>query len=210
MVHGDAKGLRLPPRIAPIQVVIVPIWRTDEERASVQRLVDTVEADLAETGIRVEVDWRDQVRPGFKFNDWELKGVPVRLEVGPRDAAAGQVTVVRRDLPGKEPIAVDLIAEHLGSLLDAVQESLFKQAQSFLEHHISSATSWDDLRARLDGEGGFIWVNWCDSKECEGRLAEEKATVRAIPLDDRQAEATGPCVCCGNGAKFRCVVARSY
>lgn len=210
MVHGDPKGLRLPPRIAPIQVVIVPIWRTDEERGAVQSLVDRVEADLAVTGIRVEVDWRDQVRPGFKFNDWELKGVPVRLEVGPRDAAAGQVTVVRRDIPGKEPVPADLVVEHLGALLDAVQQNLFAQAQAFLQEHISSADSWEELCARLDGEGGFIWVNWCDSRECETRLAEEKATVRAIPLDESEAQATGACVCCGSDAKFRCIVARSY
>jgi prolyl-tRNA synthetase len=210
MVHGDKKGLRLPPRIAPIQVVIVPIFRTEEEQTAVRALVDRVQAALTEAGVRVEADWRDQLRPGFKFNDWELKGVPLRLEIGPRDAAADQVVAVRRDEPGKLTWDATRVLEQASSTLRAVQENLYAKARSFLESHISHAEGWEKLRALLDDPGGFIWVNWCDSKECERRLAEEKATVRAIPLDEREATTTGPCVCCGNGAQFRCIVARSY
>jgi prolyl-tRNA synthetase len=210
MVHGDTKGLRLPPRIAPIQVVIVPIWRKDEERAIVQSQVERVEAALGAAGIRVEADWRDQVRPGFKFNDWELKGVPVRLEIGPRDAASDQAVAVRRDTGGKEAVPTSALAGRVRELLDEVQQGLYDQARVFLEEHMSSAETWDELRAILDAKGGFVWVNWCDSKDCEAALAGLKATVRAIPLEETDARVEGPCVCCGQSARFRCIVARSY
>ena len=210
MVHGDQKGLRLPPRIAPTQVVIVPIWRKEEERAAVEGLVTRVEEALREADIRVEADWRDQVRPGFKFNDWELKGVPVRLEIGPRDAAADVVVTARRDTGEKETVPAGDIVARVHALLDSVQSGLYEQARSFLEGHMSVAETWDELRAVLDGRAGFVWVNWCDSKECEVALAGLKATVRAIPLEDDRAQPTGPCVCCGRSARFRCIVARAY
>jgi prolyl-tRNA synthetase len=210
MVHGDRKGMRLPPRIAPIQVVIVPIWRTDEERAAVEVLVGQVQERLAAAGVRVEADWRDQVRPGYKFNDWELKGVPLRLEIGPRDAAADQVVAVRRDVQGKETVPVAGLVARVAELLDAVQTGLFQQASAFLEDHTFSADSWSRLEEILDSSGGFVWVNWCDSKECEQALAGLKATVRAIPLEEAKAHPTGTCVCCGKEARFRVIVARSY
>jgi prolyl-tRNA synthetase len=210
MVHGDRKGMRLPPRIAPIQVIIVPIWRSDQERAEVERLVDRVRQQLSEAGVRVQADWRDQVRPGYKFNDWELKGVPLRLEIGPRDAAADQVVAVRRDLADKESVPVAGLVARVGELLDAVQTNLFDEAKRFLDNHTFSADSWEQLEHILDTDGGFVWVNWCDSKECEQALAGLKATVRAIPLEAQDAAPSGPCVCCGNPAQFRVVVARSY
>lgn len=210
MVHGDAKGLRLPPAIAPTQVVIVPIFRTEAEQVAVRALVDRAEAALQQAGVRVEADWRDQLRPGFKFNDWELKGVPLRLEIGPRDAAADQVVAVRRDQSGKQAWAMNEVVERARTTLDEVQANLFEQARTFLDNHISTADSWEQLRALLDDPGGFIWVNWCDSKQCERELAEEKATVRAIPLDQQEAAPTGPCICCENAAQFRCIVSRSY
>jgi prolyl-tRNA synthetase len=160
--------------------------------------------------VRVETDWRDQVRPGFKFNDWELKGVPIRLEIGPRDAAADQVVAARRDTGKKETIRTGDVPGRLAELLDAVQSGLYEQARAFLEEHISSAETWDELRAILDAKSGFVWVNWCDSKECEQALAGLKATVRAIPLDEDEAKPDGPCVCCGRSSRFRCIVARSY
>ena len=126
MVHGDRKGMRLPPRIAPIQVIIVPIWRSEEERAAVETLVNRVQEQLSTAGIRVQADWRDQVRPGFKFNDWELKGVPLRLEIGPRDAAADQVVAVRRDVQGKETVPLVGLTERVRETLEAVQTSLFE------------------------------------------------------------------------------------
>jgi prolyl-tRNA synthetase len=210
MVHGDAKGLRLPPRVAPIQTIIVPIWRTDADRDKVTPLVERVQAALANAGIRAHVDWRDQVTPGFKFNDWELKGVPVRLEIGPRDVENDSVVAVRRDTREKTPIPAGELVARLQALLQAIQRGLFESARSFVETHTSSASSWEELRAQLEDPGGFVIVNWCDSRECEAALAAEKATVRAIPLDEVESTPIGPCVCCGSAARFRCVVARSY
>ncbi|HEX6509532.1 MAG TPA: proline--tRNA ligase [Chloroflexota bacterium] len=210
MVHGDSKGLRLPPRVAPIQVIIVPIWRTDDDREKVAPHVERVNALLAAAGIRVKVDWRDQVTPGFKFNDWELKGVPVRLEIGPRDVQSDSAVAVRRDTREKTPIPVAELTDRVPALLESVQASLYENAREFVRAHTSDAQTWEELRARLDDPGGFVRVNWCDTKECEAALAAEKATVRAIPLDETESTPTGPCVCCGQPAQFRCMVARAY
>jgi prolyl-tRNA synthetase len=210
MVHGDDKGLRLPPRIAPTQVAIVPIWRKEEDRQKIEPYVKSVAAALSAADIRVHVDWRDQVTPGFKFNDWELKGVPIRLEIGPRDVEAQQAVAVRRDTREKRPISVADAPTLVHAMLDSVQQGLFDQAVRFRDEHTFTATSWDDMAEILENRGGFIWVNWCDSEACTQRLAAEKATVRAIPLDDESAQPAGACICCGHEAKFRCIVARSY
>lgn len=210
MVHGDAKGLRLPPRVAPTQVIIVPIWRKDEDRTKVEPLVERVRERLELAGIRVAADWRDQVTPGFKFNDWELKGVPVRIEIGPRDVDSDAVVMVRRDTREKATVPTTELEERARTLLESVQRNLFAEATAFVDAHTSTADTWDELRERMVSPGGFVTVNWCDSKECEVALAAEKATVRAIPLKEGEAAPTGPCVCCGSPAAFRCVVARSY
>jgi prolyl-tRNA synthetase len=210
MVHGDAKGLRLPPRIAPFQVVIVPIWRKEEDREKVAPLVEAVQSTLASAGVRVKSDWRDQVTPGFKFNDWELRGVPLRIEIGPRDVDSDSVVIARRDTREKTTVPVGEVGERVQSLLDAIQHNLFEEASSFVQAHTSDADTWEALREQVVDPGGFVTVNWCDSKQCEAALAAEKATVRAIPLDESAAAPSGPCVCCGSPAAFRCVVARAY
>ncbi len=210
MVHGDAKGLRLPPKVAPIQVVIVPIWRKEPDRLKVEPLVDRVKRELEASGVRVKVDWRDQVTPGFKFNHWELRGVPVRVEIGPRDVDSDTVVAVRRDTGAKSPVAVAAVTVEIPALLEHIQATLFEQATTFLREHTTSASSWAELRSILEGTGGFVLVDWCDSAECNAALAKEKATVRAIPLSDEESAPQGACVCCGSTAKFRCVVARSY
>jgi prolyl-tRNA synthetase len=210
MVHGDDKGLRLPPRIAPIQVVVVPIWRKDEDRARIEPYVEAVERTLRDGGVRVRVDWRDQVTPGFKFNDWEMRGVPLRLEVGPRDVQSDTVVAVRRDTREKESVPVGDLDARATDLLADIQQGLLEQALRFRDEHTSEANSWEELSETLSGPGGFVWVNWCDSEECTRKLAGEKATVRAVPLEEPPALPDGPCVCCGRGASFRCVVARSY
>jgi len=210
MVHGDTKGLRLPPTIAPIQAVIVPIWRNDDERSAVEGLVGEVQTALHNAGIRVHADWRDNVRPGFKYNDWELKGVPVRIEIGPRDAASQSVVAVRRDTGEKSTIPAESIGESIPPLLDTIQRSLYDDAKRFLEAHTSHADSWAELERLLVDPGGFVWVNWCDSAACEAALAGLKATVRAIPLSEEERAPTGVCVHCRAGATFRAVVARSY
>jgi prolyl-tRNA synthetase len=210
MVHGDDKGLRLPPRIAPTQAVLVPIWRKEEDRERIEPFVEQVATALSDAQIRVHVDWRDQVTPGYKFNDWELKGVPVRIEIGPRDVDAGQVVTVRRDTREKTVVPAEEAPARVLALLDDVQQGLYDQAVRYRDEHTSEAAEWDSLKSLLEGKGGFIWVNWCDSEECTQRLAGEKATVRAIPLESAAAAPVGQCVCCGGVAAFRCIVARSY
>jgi prolyl-tRNA synthetase len=210
MVHGDAKGLRLPPRVAPTQVMIVPIWRKEEDRARVAPFVERVQAILQSAGVRVKADWRDQVTPGFKFNDWELKGVPVRIEVGPRDVDSDSVIMVRRDTGEKTPAPTVELEGRIVAMLESVQQNLFDQAMAFVQAHSSTADTWEELVERLVSPGGFVTVDWCDSKECDAALAAQKATVRAIPLGADEASPTGPCVCCGSAANFRCIVARSY
>jgi prolyl-tRNA synthetase len=210
MVHGDDKGLRLPPRIAPTQVVIIPIWRKEEDRDKIEPYVAEVQHELLEADIRVHVDWRDQVTPGFKFNDWELRGVPLRIEIGPRDVENAQAVFVRRDSREKRPVDRESIRASALECLDSVQQSLFEQAKRYREEHTASANSWETLARLLEDRGGFVWVDWCDSQACTQKLAAEKATVRAIPLEEGEAIPLGPCICCSEAAKFRCVVARSY
>ena len=208
LVHGDEKGLMLPPRIAPYQVVIVPIWRKDEERVAVEAFIGRVESELSAAGVRLEVDRRDTVTPGFKFNDWELRGAPVRLEIGPRDVAAGQVTAVRRDTREKQPIALSDIASAVHELLETVQTALWDRAVKFREDNTYSVSSLDELREGLDVKGGFYWVNWCGSDECEDRFVQMKGSIRAIPMDGPEAD--GPCIVCGKPAVSRVLVAKSY
>jgi prolyl-tRNA synthetase len=210
MVHGDDKGLRLPPRIAPIQVVIVPIWRKEEDRNKIEPYVTQVQHELLEANIRVKVDWRDQVTPGFKFNDWEMRGVPLRIEIGPRDVDSAQAVFVRRDSRDKRSVQREAISSTALASLDSIQQSLFEQAARFLEEHTATVVSWDELARLLEDRGGFVWIDWCDSQACTQKLAMEKATVRAIPLVEAEATPVGPCICCGEPAQFRCVVARSY
>jgi prolyl-tRNA synthetase len=210
MVHGDDKGLRLPPRIAPTQVVIVPIWRKDEDRDKIEPYVAQIQHELLEADIRTQVDWRDQVTPGFKFNDWEMRGVPLRVEIGPRDVDSGQVVLVRRDSREKTAVSKDAVQTSALECLDSVQRSLFEQARQHQEEHTAEAQTWGQLTELLEGKGGFVWLDWCDSEACTQKLAAEKATVRAIPLGEGEATPRGRCVCCGEPAQFRCVVARSY
>ncbi|HZU13158.1 MAG TPA: proline--tRNA ligase [Chloroflexota bacterium] len=209
LVHGDAKGLILPPRIAPIQAVIVPIWRDDEQRAAVETYVAGIAADLAAGGIRVEIDDRDTVRPGFKFNEWELKGVPLRLEVGPRDVEAGQAVAARRDTGTKESTPRSELVARSGALLEEIQQQLYARALTFLHENTHEAGSLEDLARGLEEQRGFYRVNWCEGQGCERAFAREKATVRVIPFGE-ESEPNGPCIVCGEPARARVVVARSY
>ncbi len=222
LVHGDEKGLILPPRVAPIQVVVVPIWRKDDERRTVEEVAGRVESHLKDAGLRVEVDRRDTVTPGFKFNDWELRGVPIRLEIGPRDVTAGHVTTVRRDTREKSAIALDQVASTLPQILEDIQHGLFNRAVRARQENSFEAQSLEDLtRGRRPGDEqhapatnevgpGFYWVNWCGEDSCEDAFVALKASIRAIPLNQEESRPTGPCICCGGRAKWRVVVAKSY
>jgi len=208
MAHSDDQGLVLPPKLAPIHVVIVPIFRSDEERAASLGLADKIRGGLP-ADVAVEFDDREQYKPGWKFNEWELKGVPLRIEIGPRDVAQGQVVLARRDTGEKRPVPIDQVAAEVPTALDAVQQGLFDKALAFREANTYDVATYDEFRERLEAEGGFYRANWCGSTEQELRIQEEtKATIRCIPLDG--SEPTGPCFLTGQEATARVIFAKAY
>jgi prolyl-tRNA synthetase len=192
MTHGDDQGLKLPPHVAPIQAVVVPIWRKDAERAGVVEFVAKVRAALEGT-VRVWVDDRDQYTPGWKYNEHELRGVPLRIEVGPRDVAQGTVMSVRRDTRAKEPIALDRLAERVPALLEEIQGALFEAARAFRDQNTVSASTLEEIEAHFAERRGFVAVPWTGDAEFEAAIKERTgATLRCIPLDQgRFAAAAG-------------------
>src|SRR5215208_7843678 len=195
MAHGDDRGLRLPPRVAPQQVVIVPILR-DGDRSEVLETAAAIADDLRAAGVRVGVDDRDEHRPGFKFNEWELKGVPLRVEIGARDLAAGAVTIVRRDSRDKQQIAMARVATAIDETLIAVQASLLEAARGEQERRtLRDLSRYDEMIEHLREAAGFVAAPWCGRRECEKRVKEDSsATIRCLPLDAHAAESR-PCVC---------------
>ena len=212
MVHGDKNGLRLPPRLAPVQVVIVPIARDDSARAEVMRVVDGITKNLEQKQIRVEVDSREGSSPGFKFNYWEVRGVPLRLEIGPRDLEEGLVMVSPRNRPGKEgkfTISIQSIADRIPELLDQIQDEMFREALGKMNEKTYSIDSLDDFRKAIVNNPGFYKVWWDGDREDEARLQQEtKATVRCIPLD--QLDGSGKCIMTGRETKTKVILARAY
>jgi prolyl-tRNA synthetase len=210
MAHGDDRGLRLPPRVAPQQVVIVPIFREDE-RADVLHAATAVADELRASGVRVRVDDRPVHRPGFKFNEWELKGVPLRIELGGRDLASGAVTVARRDTGEKQQIPVPRVAAAIDELLSDVQASLFDTARDDQERGtLRDPSGYDEMIEYLREAGGFVAAPWCGRRECEARVKNDSsATIRCLPLDEQPAQ-SGACVCCGRPAVTAAVWAQAY
>lgn len=205
MVHGDERGLKLPPKVAPVQVVIVPVAMHKE---GVVEKAREIADELKGAGIRVELDERDQ-SPGWKFNEWELKGVPVRLEIGPRDIEQNACVLVRRDTHEKSAAPLPGIAESVRSLLDAVQENMLEQARSFREEHTYDAVDWDSFQHSLEDKHGFVRAMWCGDPECEASIKEETgATTRCRPFEQEPVGDT--CVYCGRPAKECWYFARSY
>jgi len=209
MAHGDDAGLRLPPALAPIQVVIVPISRTDEEKATVTEALTPMVGALKAAGVRVHTDDREEHRPGYKFNEWELKGVPIRLEIGPKDLARGEVVLYRRDLRQKSPVPLVGLAEHIPGVLAGIQDELFAQALAFREGRTFRPSSYEELKALIKDPGGFVEALWCGRPACEDRVkADTKATIRALPLDPIPVE--GVCIVCGEPATELAVWALAY
>ncbi len=205
MTHGDNGGLVLPPRIAPFEVVIVPILGKDESR-----VLDAAGQLAATLGrrFRVKFDDRDAYSPGWKFNEWELRGVPVRLEIGPRDIAASQVVMVRRSGGAKVPVPIAGIAEAIASALTEIQQELFNRAKAFLTSHTFAASTLDDLVKVLEDGSGFVKVGWCEAQSCEDAVRQRTgASPRVIPLE---AAVTGSCIVCGKPAKAWVYYARAY
>ena len=186
MSHSDDKGLVLPPRVAPIQVVVVPIWRKDEERARVQAYLDPLVDELRAAGLRVKVDDREQYKPGYKFNEWEQRGVPVRLEIGPRDVDQGKLVVARRDQGTKDVEEREGVVERVVSLLENVQSSLFERARERRDANFHRVATYEQLLKTLDEKGGFVLAPWDGDPEIEAKVkAESKATVRCIRDEDQ-------------------------
>lgn len=211
MAHGDDQGLILPPRLAPIQVVIVPIHKTEEEKTQVMSVVDKIKKLLGD-GIRWRVDDREGATAGWKFNEWEMRGVPLRIEIGPKDVAKEQVVLARRDTPGKEGKRFILQAElarEVPKLLEAIQRELFERARKFQEEHTHEPKNYEEFKSAV--EDGFALAFWCGDAACEKAIQEEtKATNRCIPLEEENLPSSGKCIHCGNPAKERALFARAY
>ena len=204
MTHGDERGLRLPPRIAPIQVVIVPVAA---HKGGVLEKCGEIFEQLKAAGFRVKLDDRDTLSPGYKFNDWELKGVPVRLEIGPRDIENGQAMVFRRDTCEKAPMALDTLAHELHALLASIQQGLFDQAKTFRDTHVTQVHTMDELATTV--ENGFAQAMWCGDRACEDAIKEQTgASSRNMPFD--QTPIGDTCVCCGKPASKLIYFAKAY
>jgi prolyl-tRNA synthetase len=209
MTHGDDKGLRLPPRVAPVQVVIVPIFRSDDERSRVLSAANAMADEWRAAGIRVKVDDREDLRPGFKFADHELRGVPVRVELGPRDLDGGELTLARRDGAEKWTWPLEGVVDRLPDLLEEIQRALFDDAVAFREAHTTEVAGYDDLRGALEGSRGFVRGAWCGSEECEATVkADTKATIRYLPLEREDPGAA--CSVCGGAGLEIATWAQSY
>lgn len=209
MAHSDDQGLILPPKIAPLQVVIVPIYKGDEQKAKVDEKVNEIIKELKALGIRVKYDDNENARPGWKFAEYEMKGVPVRLAIGVRDLEKNEIEVARRDTKEKRVVSVDGISQYVNSLLTEIQQNMFNKAKAYRDEHISKADSWDEFVKLLDEKTGFIAAHWDGTAETEEAIKEKtKATIRCIPLDNAPEE--GKCVLTGKPSTQRALFARAY
>ena len=209
MTHSDDEGLVLPPALAPIQVVIIPIHRTDEELIAINEAVSVIQTELRALGISVKYDNDENRRPGWKFAEYESKGVPVRLAIGPRDLANGVVEVARRDTKEKFAMNIEGVAAEIGQLLDAIQTNLFETAKARKAAGMHTVDTYEEFKTRLEAEGGFYLAHWDGTSETEEKIKQEtKATIRCIPLD--QVAEAGTCMVTGKPSTGRVVFAKAY
>ena len=209
MTHSDDEGLVLPPRIAPLQVVIVPIFKGEEQKALLDEKVHAMVASFKAAGIRVKYDDSDNQRPGWKFAEYEMKGVPVRIAVGPRDLENNQVEIARRDTKEKTTVSMDGITETVTQLLLDIQSNLFNRAKQYRDDHITKVDRWEDFISVLDTKAGFVSAHWDGTPETEEKIKEmTKATIRCIPLNNEQE--AGVCILTGNPSVQRVLFARAY
>jgi prolyl-tRNA synthetase len=222
MTHSDDQGLVLPPRLAPIHAVIVPIYKSDAERSNVLEAANKLAGDIRNLPLRewlnyepvtVQVDDREQYQPGFKFNEWELKGVPVRVELGPKDLAKGACVLARRDLPGKEAkemgVPLTCAAARIGEMLQAMQTAMFERARQFRDENSYEVNSYEEFKKKIEEPGGFLLAHWDGTRETEDRIAAEtKATIRCIPYD--RPKESGKCMVTRQPSECRVVFAKAY
>ena len=209
MTHSDNKGLVLPPKLSPFEVIIIPIWKSDEEETGVREFLTKIERALKSAGVTYKIDDRKNYTPGWKFNEWELKGIPLRIEVGPRDVKENQLVMVRRDLSEKVIKQVEGIGEESRKILDTIQKDLLEKAKTFMADNTKKISSYDDFKEFYKSGGGFAESHWCGSPECEQEVQEEtKATIRVIPFE--QPEGKGSCIKCGKESETLVVFAKSY
>ena len=219
MTHGDDNGMKTPPLLAPIEIVVVPIYKTDEERSQVVEAARKVQKRMHEWErrrpgqLRVHVDDRDGVKPGAKYYEWEMKGIPIRLELGPRDLAKNSCVLVRRDTRQKQPASLDTIGEDVSEMLIRIQEDMLIAARERREaHSVRERITYDKFREIMDGEGAFVYAGWCGSTDCEAAIKEEtKATIRVLPDEEfRSAEVPKHCLKCGRDATAEALWAKAY
>lgn len=209
MAHSDDNGLVLPPKIAPVQVVIVPIYRGEEQKQVIDAKVQELVQQLKALGITVKYDDNDNTRPGWKFAEYELKGVPVRVALGPKDLENNVAEVARRDTKEKSSVSLDGFAQHIQQLLEDIQQNLFNRAKSYRDEHITPANTWDEFVQTLDTKGGFVAAHWDGTPETEEKIKElSKATIRCIPLNNT--EEAGACILTGKPSSQRVLFARAY
>ncbi len=209
MAHSDDQGLILPPKIAPLQVVIVPIYKGDEQKTQIGQKVDEIIKELKALGIRVKYDDNDNARPGWKFAEYEMKGVPVRLAIGARDLERNVIEIARRDTKEKNTVSLDGIAAHVQQLLADIQQNMFNKAKLYRDEHVTKADNWDEFEKLLDEKGGFISAHWDGTAETEEAIKEKtKATIRCIPLNNPKEE--GKCILTGKPSSQRVLFARAY
>ncbi|MES2177736.1 MAG: proline--tRNA ligase [Gemmatimonadota bacterium] len=219
MTHGDDNGLRCPPLLAPIEMVIVPIYKTDEERGAIleaaHRIAKSLGAwDRRETArLRIHIDAREGIKPGAKYYEWELRGIPLRLEIGPRDLAANQGVLVRRDTRAKLPVSLDTLGEEVAEMLSTMQRDMLAAAMDRRDaNSVRERISYDTFRELMDGQGGFVYAGWCGMPECEAAIKEDtKATIRCLPDEEfRSAEAPTTCLKCGMASTVEALWAKAY
>jgi prolyl-tRNA synthetase len=209
MAHSDDAGLVLPPKLAPIQVVVVPIYKHQEELDNISAYVNSLKKELKAKGISVKFDNRDTHRPGAKFAEYELKGVPLRVAIGSRDMQNGTVELARRDTKTKETVNQEGLAQTIENLLEEIQQNIYKKAFDFRAENTTEVDTWDEFKRMLDEQPGFISAHWDGTSETEQKIKEEtKATIRCIPLNNKQEE--GKCILTGKPSTQRVLFARAY
>ena len=210
MCHSDNNGLVLPPALAPVQVVMVPIFKTDVERDTILARMAEMKKDMEALGLSVKIDDRDNLRPGFKFAEWELKGVPVRIVMGPRDLENGTVELARRVDSSKESVSQDGIAERVRNLMSEIQGQMYQKALEFRDANIIKVDTWEDFKVQIE-KGGFLLCHWDGTPETEEKIKDEtKATIRCIPIDSCVCEEEGKCIYSGRPSHRRVIFARAY